>query len=119
MAATPKYGTATFRGLQSKQLYTIDFYSSDVANAKVNWDSGFGASSSSDTFWRAPEDVALIDISVATGMADTTTWVPTSNNAIVPGQRLRYANFVNTLPFRPQIQIGFAAGRNISFIQQA
>ena len=35
----------------------------------------------------------------------------------IPGQRLRIANFLNTLAFRPPLNMSFPAGTNFGFIQ--
>jgi len=118
MAATPRYGTAIFRGA-SGRVYNVDIYLSDVANALGNWDAGNGASSTSLTYWKAPEKVVMIDLSLASGLADTTNVVMVSDGAQVPGARLRYANYLNSLAFRPAINLGFNAGSNISAIQVA
>lgn len=119
MAAAARYGTATFYGLQSKQNQSVDIYISDVANAQVNFDSGNGASSSSLTFWRAPEDCVLVDISLATGLTDTTNIVATSDGRQLEGARYRYANHINTLTTRSSISKGFKRGSSVGFIQVA
>lgn len=119
MAATPRYGTFTFQGMETGKTHSVDTYLSDVANAQGNFDSGNGASSTSLTYWKAPEKCVLIDFSLASGMADTTNIVMTADGAQIPAARLRYANFLNTLAFRPKLQIGFNAGTNVSCIQIA
>lgn len=118
MAATPRYGTLTFKGNQTGRNYSIDFYCSDVANAAVNFDSGLGATSTSLTFVKLPEDMTLVDASVASGIADTTSWVPTKDGGIIPSQRIRHANFLNSLAFRPALSMRFPAGTNFGLIQQ-
>lgn len=119
MAAAPQYATFTFKGLQSGKNLTVDAYLSDVASAYVQWDNGNGASSSSGSQWKAPEDVILVDFSIPTGMTDTKTIVPVRDGAMIPQQRLRYANFLNTLTYRPNLQLGFKAGTLVSAIQFA
>lgn len=116
MAAAARYGTATFRAVNSSNVYNVDVYISDVIGASVNWDSGTGAGTGSLTFWKAPEMVVLSDLSVATGLTDTTTLVPTANGQQLPS-RLRHANFINTITTRPPIQIGYNQGTNVGFIQ--
>jgi len=118
MAATPRYGTAVFKG-SSGRVYNVDVYVSDVASALVNWDSGNGATSTSLTYWKAPENCVLIDVSLASGLADTTNVGMVSDGAQVPGARSRYANYLNTLAFRPAINLGFRQGSNVSAIQVA
>jgi len=114
---TPTYGTATFRGLRSGANYAVDFYISDVVAAPITWDAGSGASSTSLTFWKAPEDVVLVDISLATGPTVMTTLVPTANGGVIAGARFRIANFLNTLAFRPGLTLGFRANANVGMIQ--
>lgn len=114
---TPTYGTATFKGLQSGKTYAVDIYISDVVAASTTWDSGSGAGTGSLTFWKAPENVMLVDLSIATGPTVMTTLFPVANGGQIPGQRFRIANFLNTLAFRPQIQLGFKAGSLIGMTQ--
>jgi len=118
MAAAARYGTLTFKGNQTGRNYMVDFYCSDVVGAQVTFDSGLGASSTSLTFVKLPEDMTLVDASVASGLTDTTTWVPTKDGGILPTQRLRHANFLNSLAFRPAISMRFPAGTNFGMIQQ-
>jgi len=118
MAAAARYGTAVFKG-QSGRVYNVDLYVSDVASALVNWDSGNGATSTSLTYWKSPENCVLIDLSLASGLTDTTNVVMVSDGAQIPGARLRYANFLNSLATRPAINLGFRAGSNVSAIQVA
>lgn len=118
MVAAPRYGTVTFKGASGK-TYSVDVYLSDVANAQVNWDSGNGAGTGSQTFWRAPENVVLIDFSVASGLTDTTNIVLTKNGGQLAGQRIRYANYLNSLAFRAPLTLGFSKDSNIGAIQIA
>ena len=118
MAATPQYGTIFLKGVQTQRTYAVDVYISDVASAAVNFDSGSGASSGSDTFYIAPENVILVDFSVVTGLADTTK-ISINANGVQTGNRLRYANQLNSLNNRPQLAIPFRAGSKIAFSQEA
>lgn len=119
MAATPRYGTAMFRGEQTGRAYAVDIYISDVAGASVNWDGGNGAGASSPSYWKAPENVVLYDLSLASGLADTTNIALTADGAVLVGSRLRYANFLNTLAFRPTQSRKFPTGALIGAIQYA
>jgi len=118
MAAAPQLATMSFVGVQTKRTYTIDVYCSDVVAANSNFDSGAGASAGSDQFWTAPENIVLKDFSILTGMTDTTKLNVVANN-VSTGNRLRYANFLNTLAFRPVLSMPFRAGTKISAIQEA
>lgn len=113
---TPTYGTANFVGSSGKR-YAVDFYISDVIGAPCTFDSGNGASSTSLQFWKAVENVVLVDVSIATGPTVMTQLVPTADGGIIQGIRLRIANFLNTLAFRPVLSLGFKQGTNISFTQ--
>lgn len=109
MAAAPQNATATFRG-QSGKLYTIDQYLSDVANAYTTFNPNGSAGTATLQYWVAPENVTLVDFSIVTGMTDTKgiTWL--ESGAIKAGSSLRYANQLNTLPFRPALSIQFRQG---------
>ena len=117
MAAAARYGTVTFKAVNSTNVYNVDLYISDVIGSTTNWDSGSGAGTGSLTFWKAPEMVVMTDLSVASGLTDTTTLIPTASGQVIPGVRLRHANFLNTITTRPAIQIGFNQGTNVGFIQ--
>lgn len=119
MAAAPQYATLTFHGNSSGRNYSVDAYLSDVANAQVNFDAGSGATSTSLTFWKCPEDVTLIDFSINTGMTDTKSCLPVKDGGQIPSQRLRYANFLNTMAFRPVLTMRFPQGTNFGLIQSA
>ena len=118
MAAAPKYGTVFLRGVQTGRTYAVDVYISDVANASVNFDSGSGASSGSDSFYIAPENVVFEDFSIVSGLTDTTK-ISINANGVQTGNRIRYANHLNTLNNRPKLAIPFRAGSKIAFSQEA
>ena len=115
---TPTNGTCTFIGLASQKVYAVDLYISDVNNANCTFGVGTTAAAGSKAYWRPIEDVVLVDLSIITGPTVITTLVPTSNDAQLQGTRLRFANFLNTLTTRPRLQIGFAKGNEVGFIQQ-
>lgn len=112
---TPTYGTATFKG--RTKTYSVDFYIADVVGTAVKFDSGSGAGTGSLPFWKAPENVVLVDLSIVTGPTVMTTLIPGTNGASIPGQRMRIANFLNTLAFRPALQIGVANGSNFQLTE--
>lgn len=118
MTAAPKSGTMSFAGVRTRRTYTIDVYLSDVAAGNMNFDSGAGASATSDTFWIAPEDCILRDFSIPTGLTDTTKLAVVANG-VATGNRLRYANFLNTLAFRPALLIPFRQGSKVGAVQEA
>ena len=118
MAATPKNATFTFKGA-SGRLYQVDAYVSDVANAYLTWNPNGTAGTGTLQYWVAPENVQLVDYSMITGTADTTTLVMLENGAIKPGSAMRYANQLNSLPFRPALNVQFRAGALIGAQQFA
>ena len=118
MAATPKYGTMLFRGRSTGQLYSIDVYISDVANAFIRFDGGAGAGATSETFISFDEPVLLVDYSQVTGTADTEKVRVTANGKPTP-HILRYGIHLTTLNNRPVLNIPFRAGTRISGIQIA
>lgn len=118
MAAAPQYATFIFIGRRTGEAYVVDAYLSDVANALVNWDSGVGASSTSEQEWIAPELVTLSDFSIPTGMTDTTK-IQLNRNGVSTGKYIRFANHLNTLNNRPYLGTSYAAGHKVSAIQLA
>ena len=118
MAAAPQLATISLLGLQTGRTYAIDVYFSDVVGGLANFDSGGGASATSDTFYIMPENVRLTDFSVVTGLTDTTK-VAVVSNGVQTGNRIRYANFLNTLATRLALNIPFRAGSKLGFIQEA
>jgi hypothetical protein len=113
---TATNGQATFQG-ESGRMYTIDIYISDVVAADVTFGVSGNAASTSNNYWKAPETVYLVDLSIVTGPTVMVALVPKSNDAIIPNYRFRIANFLSTLAFRPKLSVGWAAGRNIGFVQ--
>lgn len=118
MAATPQYGSMQLVGLRSRKTYSKDIYLSDVVDALVRWDAGSGASATSDTNWRAPEQIVLIDYSQVTGTADTTK-LQLTRNGVPTGDMLRYTIHLTSLNNRPRLGIVFNPGDNIGAIQKA
>jgi len=116
MVAAPQYGQMLFRGRSTGQLYATDIYVSDVNGASINFDSGAGASASSETFISFPEPVLLVDYSQVTGTADTEKIRITANSQPTP-HILRYGVHLTTLNNRPVLNIPFKAGTRISAIQ--
>lgn len=118
MAAAARNGTATFVG-RSGNRYSIDIYISDVAAAAVTFNPSGAAGTGSLTFWKTPEQVTLVDVSLASGLTDTTNMTLTQDGGTVSGGVLRYANFLNTLAFRVPLAITFPAQVNVGAVQAA
>lgn len=115
---TATNGTAVFRGLDSGTTYTVDFYISDVLAAPVTWSTSGLAGAGSLQFWKAPENVLLIDLSIITGPTVMVALQPTSNDGIIAGYMFRIANFLNSLATRASVGLGWGVGKNIGFIQR-
>lgn len=114
MAATE--GTATFIGASGRS-YIKDLYLSDTVNTKVNFDSGAGASATSDDDTEFPEPVYLSDVAVVTGAAQTKMHV--TRNGVSTGNFLRHTLHLNTLALRPNLRIPFNPRDRIAMIQLA
>lgn len=112
---TPTYGTMTYRCAGGSNI-TVDLYVADVANAPVHFDSGNGASATSETFWLAPAGGAIVDLSFKTGPT-----VIFKFGILASGARTRstprLANHLNTLAFRPQLNIPIGAGEQVAMVE--
>jgi len=115
MAATPQYCAFVFIGASGK-TYSVDGYVSDVNGARVTFDGGAGAGTTSPDFWIPPENVILTDFSMVTGTADTEKIRMTVNGRPL-GQILRYVPHLTTNSNRPKLTIGFKAGSQVSAFQ--
>lgn len=118
MVAAPQYATITMVGPRGQLTKAIDTYLSDVADARGNFDSGQGASSTSENEFIAPFSGFIADFSIPTGMTDTTKVQVLVNNTPT-GDHLRYANHLNTLTSRIPLRIPVAAGSRFTMIQRA
>ena len=115
MAAAPRTGGLVYLG-QSGRRYNVSAYVSDVLAGFVTFSMDGAAVAGSQNFWIAPENVTLVDFSIATGLTDTTCLKVLVNDTPL-GQILLHANHVNTLPGRSIPGIGIAAGRKVTLIQ--
>ena len=118
MAATPKNGQLTFVGAVTGRTYVKEIYCSDVDKALANFDSGVGASATSETFFTPPEPMYLIDAAIVTGMADTVK-IQMTRNGVPTGDVLRYGPFTDSVATRPRLSIPFNAGDKVAAIQLA
>lgn len=122
MAATPQYGGFRFVNAKSGMTINVDAYISDVANASVTFDSGAGASSTSNTFYNMPGDNNTVwlleDFYIKTGTADTTK-LKVYNGALPSQSTFRYASHLDTLGQRPSIKIAYRGGDTLRAIQLA
>jgi len=106
--------TFTFVG-RSGQTYTVDAYVPDAVATKLTFNpSGLAASTSTD-YWKAPEDVVLIDVSGAAPTAVGATL--TKSGALYTGKTFRWANQLATLANRQKMNVPFPAGEMIGALQ--
>ena len=115
MGATPKTGTALFRGLRTGTTYSKGFYNPDAAGALVRWDVGGAAGAATPDFVDFDEPVSLEDMSVVTGIVDTSQLRVIAASAPT-GHLLQWANHLNTLATRPKLSIGFKAKTRIALM---
>lgn len=113
---TPKNCVFTFLGLATGTIYPIEGYVSDVANANVTFDSGAGASATSEAFWTPPEPVQLRDYSQVSGPTVVFKLRLAVNGVNAPGL-LRFEMHLSTNPYRPALSLGIPAGARLSAIQ--
>lgn len=116
MAATPKTGMIRFRG-KSGKAYAYNIYNSDVSGGFITWATTAAAGTGNTTFITAPEDMVLEDVSVVTGIVDTTSIVCWLDDGPVPNTVTLWANVVNTLPFRSFPAFGIKGGRKVQFAE--
>lgn len=114
---TPTNGTATFQSLDGMRTYQVDFYISDVVASPCTLTANGKAGTGSLTFWKAPENVVLTDLSIASGPTVMVGLQPTSNDAPIPNYNFRIANFLNSIQTRPRIRVGFKQGNNVGLLQ--
>lgn len=98
MAATPKTGQARFLGLSSGKTLVYNIYNPDVSGSPITWNPNGAAVSGSDDNIICPEDMQLVDVSVVTGIVDTTSLVLYVNGAIKSGYLILWSNVVNSNP---------------------
>ena len=119
MAATPKTGKLEFTG-QSGTKYVYSIYNSDVAAAFIKWNRmGTASATVGPDFITAPENMRLTDVSVVTGIVDTTTLLLFLDDGAKAGVLLDWQNCVNTLQNRSFPEIKIAGGRKVQFQQVA
>lgn len=112
MAATPKTGVIRFRGASGTE-YQYSLYNTDVAAGFLTWATTAVAGSGNVAFITAPEDMVLEDISVVTGIVDTTALVLWLDDAPVRNTIIQWADVLNTIQSRSFPSLGIKAGRKV------
>lgn len=100
MSATPKTGQISFKAVRGGTPYIYNVYNPDVSGSPITWNLNGAAASTSDDNIIVPEDMYITDLSVVTGIVDTTSLVLYTNGAAKAGYLILWANVVNTLPTR-------------------
>lgn len=116
MTATPKNGAIVLRG-KSGRSYNLSFYNSDVVGAFCTFNLNGAAVAGSQNFFIVPEDCIIEDVSIATGIADTTSGVIQLNDANT-GNVVVFANQVNTLATRVKPMVALSRGAKLTILQQ-
>lgn len=89
--------------------YQVDMYIPDAAGGLLGFNPTGAAASTSPTTFRVPEDVIVTDVSVAAAPTATAVAINVNGAAIVGGV-IRYANVLNTLPYRVPLRIPVKGG---------
>jgi len=112
MAAT----TATILavGLSTKATYSIDAYVEDAVGGVWRFDSGAGAGSTSSVDYAFPENVAIIDISMAG--APTATRGRFTGNGVPSASVIRYGSHLYSLNNRPNLSVKVRAGTRLGIV---
>lgn len=112
MAATS--GTILAIGLISKASYSIDAYVEDAVGGVWRFDSGAGAGATSAVDYQFPEDVAIIDVSMAG--APTATRGRFTGNGIPSASVIRYGSHLYSLNNRPVLSVKLRRGSRLGMV---
>ena len=111
-------GSMTLLGINSKRTYIVDFYAPDAAATLLTFNPTGAAGAASPSTYRVPEDVLIRDFSIAASPTATNVAL-NINGSVIVGGVIRWANVLNTLPFRVPINIPVRAGDFIGGVQAA
>ena len=112
MAATT--GTILCKGLNSGTTFSIDTYVEDAVGGVWRFDSGAGAGASSAVDYQFPEDVAILDVSMAG--APTATRGRFTSNGVPSASTIRYGNHLYSLNNRPTLFIKLKGGNRLGMV---
>jgi hypothetical protein len=108
-------GNFVFQSADGKQTYCVDAYIPDATGTKICFNGSGLSASTSDTYWQAPEDVYLVDIS---GVAPTAVGaILTFTGSIQSGHTFRWANQLATLATRQKHKVFVPAGTQFGALQ--
>lgn len=111
-------GSLTLLGLRTARTYVIDVYLPDAAGTIATFSPTGPAASTSPSSFRVPEDVMIKDFSVAASPTATNGTI-SINGSVVSGGVIRYANCINSLPFRIPLNVPVRSGDFIGITQAA
>lgn len=104
-----------FVSADGKTTYCVDAYIPDAVATKLTFNGSGLAGTASDTFWQAPEDVYLVDIS---GAAPTAVGaILTYTGQIYSNHTFRWANQLATLANRQKHKVFVPAGTQFGALQ--
>lgn len=99
----------------SGRTYSISGYTADTAGVVNTFSADSTAGSGSLNYWRAPENVVLVDFSIPTGTTQTSN-VMTQDGVKRAGAFIGFVPHLNTNSNRPKLNIPFPAGSLIGAI---
>ena len=114
---TATTATMSFTGLQSKRVYNVSAYISDVVAATVLFNSNGVAGTTSLNYCQFPEAVILTDVSILTGPTVATGFNYTTGGTVVPNSNLLIAANLTSIQNRNFPNIAFKQGSQIGAIQ--
>ena len=91
------------------RTYIVDVYTPDAAATFQTFNPTGAAAAGSPTQFRIPEDCVLTDYSFAAAPTATNFGITVNNGAVIGGM-VRYANILNTLPYRIPLRIPLKGG---------
>jgi len=107
--ATATNGNLVFVGASGRS-YHVSFYTADTAAYACTLSAGTAlAAAGGLQYWRAPEPVSLVDLSIPTGTTQTHGYM-TQDGVPVAGSVMSYVCHVSTAATRPKLNIRFPAG---------
>jgi hypothetical protein len=94
---------------KSGRTYLVDVYAPDAAGGFMTFNPTSTAASTSPTQFRVPENVVITDYSFAAAPTATAFGLTVNNSAVIGGM-IRYANVLNSLPYRIPLRIPLNGG---------
>lgn len=108
-------GTFNFVAADGSETYAVDTYIPDAVSTKLTFNASGLAGTGSDTYWQAPKDCYLVDISGAQPSAVGA--VITFTGALQSNHTFRWANQLATLSNRMKHKIFVPAGTQVGALQ--